>query len=46
MRAFDNLTDNKKEAAVKKGTTLPPDAINLRMVLLGRSYAQQSLKCS
>ena len=32
MKPFENITDNKKELAVKKGTKLPSDAVNLRMV--------------
>jgi hypothetical protein len=32
MKAFENKTDNKKEYAVKKGATLPSNAVNLRLV--------------
>lgn len=34
MKAFENKTINQKEYAVKKGETLPPGAVNLRMVFI------------
>jgi len=32
VEQFVNLTDDQKEFAIKKGKTLPSDAVNLRMV--------------
>jgi hypothetical protein len=34
MKAFENITTDRKESAVKKGSKLPVNAVNLRMVFL------------
>lgn len=45
MKIFENKTQDQKENAIKKGTTLPKGAVNLRMVFIRRNKSVKFFEC-